>query len=272
MPSGSGPDAVARFGQGVDFGRAGQDYGRHRAGFPESFFEALNARGWAAPGRTALDLGTGTGTVARGLARMGLRVEALDPSSALLAEAKELDRATGVAVDYRAGRAEAPGGADDRLDLITAGQCWHWFDRPKAAAEALRCLRPGGRIVIAHFDWLPLPANVVAATEALISKHNPDWALGGGSGLYPEWFADLSQAGFDTLESFSYDHDQPYSHEGWRGRVRASAGIKASLSESEVERFDHELAAMLRADFPSDPLIVPHRVWAVAGIKPGHVG
>ncbi|MBF8270444.1 MAG: hypothetical protein HW386_2153, partial [Gammaproteobacteria bacterium] len=37
----------------------------------------------------------------------------------------------------------------------------------------------------------------------------------------------------------------PYTREGWRGRIRASAGIGASLSLTEVQAFDADLAAML---------------------------
>ncbi|HET6521137.1 MAG TPA: class I SAM-dependent methyltransferase, partial [Geminicoccaceae bacterium] len=149
---------------GIDFGRTAADYGRHRAGFPEGFFDRLFARGDLAAGRGVLDLGTGTGTVARGLARRGCEVTGLDPSEPLLAEARRLDRAAGVSVRYVTGRAEDTGLPDAAFDAVTAGQCWHWFDRPRAAAEARRLLVPGGRLVIAHFDWLPLPGNVAAAT------------------------------------------------------------------------------------------------------------
>lgn len=266
----AGPDisATRQFGGSVDFGRTAGEYRAHRAGFPDRFFRVLSHRKWAIPGARALDLGTGTGTVARGLARRGLTVEGLDLSDALIEEARALDAEAGVTVAYRTGRAEEPGGADSMLDLITAGQCWHWFDGPRVAAEAFRLLRPGGRIVIAHFDWLPLPGNVVTATEELILRYNPAWTMGGGTGLYPHWFADLAGAGFGGIESFSFDHDQPYSHEAWRGRIRASAGVKASLTEGEVARFDAELADLLGARHPEDPLTVPHRVWAVSGIRP----
>ncbi|MGB3315871.1 MAG: class I SAM-dependent methyltransferase [Albidovulum sp.] len=266
----SGPDisATRDFGGSVDFGRAAGEYRTHRAGFPDRFFHVLSDHKWAVSGARALDLGTGTGTVARGLARLGLAVEGLDPSEALLTEARALDAEAGVAVEYRTGKAEAPGGADASLDLITAGQCWHWFDRPRAAAEAFRMLKPGGRMVIAHFDWLPLQGNVVAATEALILRYNQGWTMGGGTGLYPDWFADLAGAGFGGIESFSFDHAQPYTHAAWRGRIRASAGVKASLSADMVARFDGELADLLGVHFPGDPLEVPHRVWAVSGVKP----
>lgn len=256
------------FGRMVDFGRAASDYGRHRAGFPMRFFDRLKEQLSLAPGQRALDLGTGTGAVARGLALHGLDVTGLDPSDALMAEARRLDEEAGVTINYHLGKAEALPFAEAAFDLVTAGQCWHWFDRPQAAREAMRVLRPGGALVIAHFDWLPLPGNMVEATEDLIRAYNPAWVLGRGTGLYPQWLADMSGAGFEAIETVSFDVDQPYSHGGWRGRIRASAGVKASLDEAATARFDADLAALLATRFPADPLAVPHRVWWAVARKP----
>ena len=77
------------------------------------------------------------------------------------------------------------------LTLSRAGTCWHWFERSRAAEEAKRVLRPNGVLVIAHFDWLPLPGSVVEAAEALILAHNPAWTMAGGCGIHWRWFADL---------------------------------------------------------------------------------
>ncbi len=262
------PDTLRDFGKTVDFSQTATDYATHRAGFPPAFFDLLAARDYTKPGMCALDIGTGTGTVARGLARMGLQVTGLDPAMSLMDQAEQLDRAAGVSVTYLEGNAETLPFADSSLDLITAGQCWHWFDRPAAAAEAARILKPGGRLLIAHFDWLPLPGNVVAATEKLILAFNPDWAGAGGAGLYPDWLSDLAHAGFGRLETVSFDIIQPYSPAAWRGRIRASAGISASLPADEITRFDAALARMLACDFNIDPLPVPHRVWLATGILP----
>jgi SAM-dependent methyltransferase len=185
----------------------------------------------------------------------------------MLTQARELDQENGVVVRYLCARAEASGLPDNTFDVITAGQCWHWFERGRVASECFRLLRGGGCVLIGHFDWLPLPGSVVEATEALIRKHNPRWQLGGGTGVYPAWFADLAGAGFVGLESLSFDLDQPYSHEAWRGRIRASAGIAASLAEDAVTRFDEDHAALLGEHFPEQPLRVPHRVFALVGRK-----
>jgi len=252
----------------VDFGKTAGDYRRHRAGFPQSFFDRIAMHGVGIAGQLVVDLGTGTGTLARGFARRGCRVIGIDAAPAMLEAARDLDREAGVAVDYREGRAEDTGLSTASADVVIAGQCWHWFERPTAAREAARILRRDGRCVIAHFDWIPLSGNVVRATEELIEKHNPAWKLGNLNGVHPRWLRDLGEAGFRGIESFSYDVDVPYTPDGWRGRVRASAGVAASLAPDAVARFDAELARLLAERFAASGLSVPHRVFAVIGRPP----
>lgn len=252
----------------VDFGRTAEDYARHRAGFPEELFERLAERGVGRPGQRILDMGSGTGSLARGFARRGARVAALDLSEELLAQARVLAAEQGVEIETICAPAENSGLTAASFDVVAAGQCWHWFDRPRAAAEARRLLVPGGALLICHFDWLPLPGNMVAATEALIERHNPAWSLGGGTGLYPAWLVDAARAGFGGIETFSFDTRVPYSHEAWRGRIRASAGVGGSLAPDAVAAVDRALAALLAAEFPEDPLHVPHRCFAVTAAAP----
>jgi hypothetical protein len=71
------------------------------------------------------------------------------------------------------------------------------------------------------------------------------------------------RAGFQDIETFSFDVPAIYSHAAWRGRIRASAGVAASLAPDQVAWFDAELARLLTQRFPTDPLEIPHRVFAV---------
>lgn len=261
-------ERAREFGATLDFGRTTGDYRRYRPGFPQAFFDSLAARGWLRSGQAALDLATGTGAVARGLARAGATVTAADIAGELMHVADALDDAADVKVRYVRAPAEDTGLPAASFDLVTVGQAWHWFDRPRAAAEVRRLLRPGGRVVIAHFDWIPLPGTVAAATEALILKHNPRWPLAGGNGVYPTWLRDLAEAGFAAIETFSFDLDVPFTHVQWQGRVRASAPIQGSLSAEEVATFDAELQTLLRARFATEPLQVLHRCWAASGLAP----
>jgi len=252
----------------VDFGKTAADYRRHRAGFPDEFFWELRRRGIGVPGQVILDLGTGTGTIARGLAASGSIVSGIDVSQALLDQAAQIGTEQGVTVEYRCTSAETLSYDSAVFDVVTAGQCWHWFKRERAAAEAFRVLKPGGRLIIAYFDWLPLKGNVVAATEALILAHNPAWHLANGTGIHPQWCADVALAGLTDITTVSFDVNVWYSHERWRGRIRASAGVAASLAPPAVEQFDQELAALLSHSFTDDPLPIPHRVWMLFCMKP----
>lgn len=86
----------------IDFGLTAADYARHRAGFPDSIYEHFAAHGVGKPEQLILDLGTGTGTLARGFAARGCRASGESDGLKL--------RATGEAESLRqrgAGEADA---------------------------------------------------------------------------------------------------------------------------------------------------------------------
>ena len=253
----------------VNWDRTAGDYAAFRAGFPDEFYDRLAGHGIAGGSgaqKRALDLGTGTGTLARALAVRGWRVTGLDISADMIGAARRLDAAAGVGVDYMVARSEATGLPAAAFDLVSAGTCWHWFDKPAAAREAHRLLAPNGRLVVAAMEWQSRPGNVVSATCDLIHKHNPQWP-NDQLGFRFEWAEDLSAAGFAIADRFEFDVTVPYTHEAWCGRIRASAGVSASLDRAAVDAFDHEHAELLRTRFPQEPLAVPHRVLAIVARK-----
>jgi SAM-dependent methyltransferase len=255
---------VREYGKRIDFGKTASDYGRFRAGYPAELYRRLEAFDIGMADQRVLDLATGTGFLSREFARRGCRVVGIDLSVPLMLEARRLDHEAQLTSGYVRGRVEQLPFCEKAFDLVTAGQAWHWFERSRAAAEAYRVLGPRGALLIAHFDWVGLPGNVVEATEALIVKHNPEWKLGGGTpGIYPHWPRDVALAGFREIETFSFDLMAPYTHEAWRGRMRASAGIAAQLPPEGVEAFDRELADLLATRFPQDPMHVHHRTFAL---------
>ena len=251
-----------RFAEQVDFGRTASDYGRHRVGFPDALYGALERAGVVFAGRRVLDLCSGTGDLARGLAARGATPVALDRAGLLLARARE----TGITRTVLSDAHHVPF-ADDAFDHALGGQCWHWLDAKRAALQLRRVVRPGGTVSLCSYDWVPEPGSVVAATERLILEFNPEWTLSGGDGFHPEYARGLAGAGLELVAVEGFDHPAIYEHGDWRGRIRASAGVGASLCEEEVRRFDGELARVLGRDFPDDPLSVPHRVFlAVARV------
>ena len=173
---------------------------------------------------------------------------------------------------FRTASAESTGLDSASFDLVTAGQCWHWFDASAAMAEVQRVLRPGGVLAIAYYSYLAEHAPVARETEELILEFNPSWSMAGSTGIVPGLIDEAIHGGLRFIEAFCYDHDEEFSHVGWRGRMRTSNGVgSGGLSPAEVSRFDDDLGRLLRRKYP-DPMVVPHRVWCVVARRPGSVG
>lgn len=249
----------------ADFGRAAADYRKYRAGFPNSFFDSLRERDLIRGSNTVVDLGTGTGTIARGLAAMGCKVTGIDPSGELLTHAKELAELENRQIDWIQATAEETHLESDSFDIAIVGQCWHWFKAPEAIKEVKRVLRNESLLIIAHFDWLSFSDNVVQRTAEIIKQMNPGWDYTDSVGIYPKWFRHLSDGGFKGIQSYTYDENVAYTHEGWRGRMRACGGVGGSMDSETIEVFDRNLADLLSKEFPEDPLSIPHRIFVVYG-------
>jgi SAM-dependent methyltransferase len=258
-------DSITGLGGGkmkVDFGLTAGDYRKYRAGYPDELYDRLKRYGVGIKGQSVLDLGTGTGYLARKFAKQGAWVTGVDISKELIKEARELDEQEGVHSRYVIARAEALPFSDSEFDVVTAGQCWHWFQADQVLKEVRRVLRPHGKLAIIHLDWLPLKGNIVEKTEKLILSYNPDWQGAGGTGVYPAWFTQVAIGGFSGIESFTFDLMIPYSQEAWRGRIRASAGVGASLPPDAIARFDHEFKEFLEKNY-EETLKIPHRVFCL---------
>ena len=93
-------------------------------------------------------MGCGTGRLAVALAERGARVWGVDPSAAMLAQA----RATaGRRVGFKQGRAEALPFKDGWFERAVLRLVVHLVDRPLALPELARVLVPAGRAAIATF-------------------------------------------------------------------------------------------------------------------------
>ena len=245
-------------GRTINWGNTSQDYAQHRPGPPDSFYKKLAAHEVGLPRQTLLDLGTGTGLLAREFATRGCEVSATDISAEQVAIAQSLAQQQNLDIDFRTAGAEQQPFADHGFDIITANQCWFYFDLDKVIPEVQRLLKASGKLVVSHFSWLPRSDAIAYDMEQLVLKHNPAWTAADWSGeipAQPQW----SHSDFDLCAMFYYDEAIPFTREGWRGRIRASRGVGAALSAQEVEAFDSEHDALLKQKY-TDEFTVLHRI------------
>lgn len=104
----------------------------------------------------ALDLGCGEGRFCRLLGAQGPATSGIDPSPALISEARRLDPRG----DYRVAMAEALPFADASFDLVVAYlSLIDIADLKASIGEAARVLRPGGHLLIANLNSFFSAAN-----------------------------------------------------------------------------------------------------------------
>jgi len=257
------PDQSFEFidaGRAIDWGKTSRDYDRYRPGPPDSFYRRLQAMEIGLPDQRLLDLGTGTGLLARRFASQGTEVSGVDISDGQITMAKSAAEKQALSINYLVAYAENLPFPVDTFDVVTANQCWMYFDLNRTIPEVCRVLRPGGLLLVSHFSFMPHLDSIVRASEQLVLQHNPDWGGADWDGFLPaepRW----SLEAFDLVGLFVYDEQIPFTRESWRGRMRALRGIAASLTPGQVQAFDDEHESLL-VDLGVDTFSVWHRIHA----------
>jgi SAM-dependent methyltransferase len=206
------------------------------------------------PGQDVLDLGCGTGTVARLAGARGARVVGVDPASRLL----EVARGAVPGATFRSGSAEAIPAPDRSFDLVLSSFALIFSQEPeRAAAEIARVLRPGGRLVMS--SWSPT-GGVFAASRAMFevlerylppSGPRPAWgdpeflgelfgALGGRVEFWRE------QIPFHAASPEAWFEQQERRHPAWRAMQRALDPWPSAWAEARERSVAALAAANLR--------------------------
>jgi FkbM family methyltransferase len=128
--------------------------GDDQAAIRETYLDLLGI----APGEHVLDVGCGTGVVARAVARLvgpNGRVVCCDPSPVMLAVAREIAQREGLLdpIEFRIGDARELTFAESTFDVVLAVTTLsHTTDAERALPALVRVTRPGGRIGILDID------------------------------------------------------------------------------------------------------------------------
>lgn len=140
-----------------------EDYQRFRPDYPPALFEWL--AGVAPTRRLAIDVGTGNGQAAVGLARHFDRVIATEPSAEQLRSARVHPH-----IEYRIEPAESLSAETGSADLVVAAQAAHWLDWPRFNRQAQRVLAARGVLAI----WCYERCQVAPAVDRLIDSFYRD--------------------------------------------------------------------------------------------------
>lgn len=198
-------------GRAESFGVDAERYDRARPSYPAAIVDELLA---SKPGRV-LDVGCGTGKVARLFLARGCEVLGVEPDSRMAGVA----RSHGILVEVATFELWNP--AHRMFDLVVCGQAWHWIDPSLGAQRAASVLKPGGRLAI---FWnrgghdVPTQAALneayVRFAPALVAKESVP--LGNEPSDRSDNIAAIAATHlFAPCQLRTYGWTQQYSRDGW---------------------------------------------------------
>ncbi|MEV6165253.1 methyltransferase domain-containing protein [Streptomyces sp. NPDC052052] len=245
----------------LSFDRAATQYAAARPGYPPALFDAVEElAGRPLRGARTVDVGAGTGISTRLLHDRGALVVAVEPGPGMVAE---LHRALPYVPVVRGDGNRLPL-ATASTDLITYAQSWHWTDRSRATAEALRVLRPGGALAL----WWN------------VSDHSVPWIAEQDARLRRFFGADESAHG-SPVRNRDLPTDLDFRHRTvpWTRRVSldthlanlASHSAFLVLGEEGTHRFLTEERDRLAELFPDGTVEESYVVDLSVGLRPAPV-
>ena len=232
-------------GKGFDWGLASADYAKYRDIYPDEFYRRIADSGLCVKGQRVLDLGTGTGVLPRNMAKYGADFVGADISENQIAQAAALSKKAGLNIKYIVASAENIDFPDASFDVVTACQCFMYFDKAVALPKIYNVLKSDGHFLILFMAWLPFEDEIAKASEDLVLKYNPSWTgckRKRCAVTAPDWLGDM----FEVSSTDAYDVKVPFTRETWHGRMRACRGVGASsLSAAEISAWEKEHKAFL---------------------------
>ncbi|MCL2023944.1 MAG: class I SAM-dependent methyltransferase [Oscillospiraceae bacterium] len=243
-------------GKAFDWGMTSENYAKFRDIYPESFYEKVVEMGLCIKDQCVLDLGTGTGVLPRHLRKYGAEFVGADISENQIEQAEKLS--AGMGIKYIVSPAETVDFPDGFFDVVTACQCYAYFDKDAIFGKIHKILKINGVFCIIYVMYLPNESPIAAKSEELILKYNPSWSASGATRFTYDFPGQA--AGLFTLDrTFLYDISIPFTRESWHGRMMTCRGIGASdLTAREVAQWEVEHRAYLET--APQEFDVPHFV------------
>lgn len=205
------------------FGEDARRYDRSRPSYPEAMVERIVA---ASPGPDLVDVGCGTGIVARQFRAAGCQVLGVEVDERMA----DLARQAGFEVEVAKFEEWDPAGRT--FDAVLAGQAWHWVDPIAGAAKAAEALRPGGLLAVfwnVHEPPADLAAGFAEVYRTAVTGLPFTPYAASAVDLYHEMCGKaedgIRQAGgFGEPERWRLDWERPYTRDEWLDQVPTHGG------------------------------------------------
>lgn len=162
-------DPTRRFSNRVE------NYLKYRPTYPTEIIPLLESECGLTTESVIADLGSGTGLLTEPFLKHGNKVFGVEPNPEMRTAGEKVlakyPQFTSVSAT-----AEATTLPDSSVDIVIAGQAFHWFDRQKARHEFARILKPDGWVVLAWNGYRVESSPLMATYQDLVVRYGTDYS------------------------------------------------------------------------------------------------
>ena len=220
-----------------------ENYVKYRPGYPAAIIPLLESECGLTRETIVADVGSGTGFLTELFLNRGNKVFGIEPNAEMRAAGERLLAKYPSFVSVSA-TAEATTLPDESIDLIVAGQAFHWFQRHAAKAEFKRILRPGGWVALVWNGFRIETSAVVRGYHELLVKYGTD---------YKEVSREIETCDIEylfsprTYREASFPFKQVFDFEGLKGRL-LSASYAPQAGDPGYDKMIDDLRSVFDAN------------------------
>ncbi len=203
-----------------------ENYVRYRPGYPPEVLSFLTGELHLKPSWMIADIGSGTGILSEIFLRNGNAIFGVEPNNEMRIAAEKLLHHYSNFKSVN-GTAEATTLSPHSVDLVTAGQAFHWFDQEKTKKEFRRIGKPGGPAVLIWNTRRTDTSPFLKAYEELLLRYSSDYEQ-----------IDHRHVNETVLSKFFtsyvrkvFPNSQHFDFEGLKGRLLSSSYVPLSGDE-----------------------------------------
>ncbi len=202
-----------------------QDYIKFRPGYPPEIISFLKEEIRFNENWNIADVGSGTGILSELFLKNGNKVFCIEPNLEMRAAGENLLKSYMKFISIN-GTAESIPVENNSIDLVTAGQAFHWFDVEKTKKEFKRILKPEGWVILIWNERLTEVDDFSVQYEKLLQDYSIDYAKVDHRNVNDE----ILKKFFSSYKLKIFPNKQEFDFTGLKGRL---------LSSSYVPKEDH---------------------------------
>lgn len=193
-----------------------KNYVKYRPGYPSLIIDFLKENNILKESSVIADIGSGTGILSELFLKNGNKVYAIEPNPDMRKSAERLISKYDNFISIN-GSAEKTMLKEGSIDLITAGQAFHWFDIKKTKLEFKRILKSNGYVVLIWNNRKKSGDNLSSDYEKLVLKYGTDYKEVRKNEKKVDEFYKYNKKIFYNYQDLDYD--------GFKGRLLSTSYI-----------------------------------------------